>query len=103
MSKTAVEQILRKATSDARFRTQLKKDFDVAVKPYTLTATEKTKLRATGTITSPAVPERQAAPVVLDAQRRIECLKLLEGGQELAPEVRCMSPRTTVPIQSLCL
>jgi ribosomal protein S28E/S33 len=62
MSKAAVDQILRKASADARFRSQLKKDFDVAVKPYSLTAAEKKQLRSgAGVATTASVPEREAA------------------------------------------
>jgi hypothetical protein len=62
MSKQAVEQVVRKASTDARFRAQLAGDFDVAVKPFKLTAAEKAHLRKGASISATAkVPERQAA------------------------------------------
>ena len=62
MSKLAVEQVVRKASTDARFRAQLAKDFEIAVKPFKLTAAEKAQLRkGAGVPTTAKVPERQAA------------------------------------------
>jgi hypothetical protein len=62
MSKQALEQVVRKASTDARFRGQLAKDFEVAVKPFKLTAAEKAQLRKGASISATAkVPERQAA------------------------------------------
>jgi hypothetical protein len=62
MSKLAVEQVVRKASTDARFRARLAKDFEVAVKPFKLTATEKAQLRKGAAVPATAkVPERQAA------------------------------------------
>lgn len=62
MSKQALEQVVRKASSDAAFRAKLAKDFDVAVKPYKLTAAEKKQLRpGTAAQATEHVPERQAA------------------------------------------
>src|ERR1700682_2149837 len=62
MSKQAVEQVVRKASTDARFRTQLARDFEVAVKPFKLTAAEKAQLRSgAGAPATAKVPERQAA------------------------------------------
>jgi hypothetical protein len=71
MTKTAVEEILRKASSDARFRAQLKRDFDVTVKRYTLTEAEKKQLRSgAGIETSASAPERQAARALERNQTR---------------------------------
>ena len=62
MSKQALEQVVRKASTDARFRGQLAKDFEVAVKPFKLTAAEKAQLRkGAGVPATAKVPERQAA------------------------------------------
>jgi hypothetical protein len=62
MSKQAVEQVVRKASTDARFRTQLARDFEVALKPFKLTIAEKAQLRkGAGVPVMAKVPERQAA------------------------------------------
>jgi hypothetical protein len=62
MSKQAVEQVVRKASTDARFRTQLVRDFEVALKPFKLTIAEKAQLRkGAGVPVMATVPERQAA------------------------------------------
>jgi len=63
MSKQAVEEILRKASSDARFRARLKTDFAGATKGYKLTEAEKGQLRAVAikAVTSKQVPARRAA------------------------------------------
>jgi hypothetical protein len=62
MSKQAVDQVVRKASTDARFRAQLARDFEVAVKPFKLTAAEKAQIRkGAGVPTAAKVPERQAA------------------------------------------
>jgi len=62
MSKQAVEEILRKASADARFRGRLKSDFEAATKSYKLTAAEKQQLKAGAkAVTSKKMPARQAA------------------------------------------
>ncbi len=64
MSKQALEDVLRRASTDAAFRARLSTDFDVAVKPYELTEAEKQHLRGGATdwaIRSQDVPARQAA------------------------------------------
>ena len=63
MTKQAVEEILRKASSDARFRARLKTDFDAATKKYTLTSAEKQQLRGSSqrAVTSKQMPARRAA------------------------------------------
>ncbi len=68
MSKQAVEEILRKASADARFRSRLKSDFEAATKRYKLTAVEKQQLRAGATekaVTSKKMPARRAAEEVI--------------------------------------
>jgi hypothetical protein len=45
MSKEALEQVVLKASSDARFRTELTDNFDAAIRPYDLTDEEKDQLR----------------------------------------------------------
>ena len=71
MSKQAVEQVVRKASTDARFRAQLAGDFEVAVKSFKLTAAEKTQLRKGASISATAkVPERQAARLATRQEAR---------------------------------
>src|ERR1700716_30647 len=71
MSKLAVEQVVRKASTDARFRAQLAGDFEVAVKSFKLTAAEKTQLRKGASISATAkVPERQAARLATRQEAR---------------------------------
>jgi hypothetical protein len=45
MSKEALEQVVTKASSDARFRMELTDNFDSAIRPYDLTDEEKDQLR----------------------------------------------------------
>jgi hypothetical protein len=72
MSKQAVEQVIRKASTDARFRAQLAKDFEIAVKPFKLTAAEKAQLRkGAGVPATAKVPERQAARATARATARL--------------------------------
>jgi hypothetical protein len=71
MSKQAVEQVVRKASTDARFRAQLAKDFKAAVKPFKLTAAEKIQLqKGAGIPETGQVPERQAARALGRVQAR---------------------------------
>ncbi|MDQ6885171.1 MAG: hypothetical protein M3077_13210 [Candidatus Dormibacteraeota bacterium] len=46
MSKEVLEQVVLKASSDARFRAQLNDNFESAIRPYNLSAEEKSKVRA---------------------------------------------------------
>ena len=46
MSKEVLEQVVLKASSDARFRSQLNDNFDSAIRPYELTEEEKSQLRS---------------------------------------------------------
>lgn len=46
MSKEVLEQVVLKASSDARFRAQLSDNFEAAIRQYDLTAEEKSKLRS---------------------------------------------------------
>jgi hypothetical protein len=46
MSKEVLEQVVLKASSDARFRSQLNDNFESAVRPYDLSPDEKSKLRS---------------------------------------------------------
>jgi hypothetical protein len=46
MSKEVLEQVVLKASSDARFRAQMNDDFDAALRPYDLSPEEKSKLRS---------------------------------------------------------
>jgi hypothetical protein len=45
MSKDALEQVIMKASNDARFRAQLSDNFDSAIRSYDLTPQEKDELR----------------------------------------------------------
>ncbi len=70
MSKQALEDVLRRASTDAAFRARLSTDFDVTVKPYELTEAEKQHLRGGATdwaIRSQEVPARQAASVAAES------------------------------------
>ncbi len=70
MSKEALDDVLRRASSDAMFRSRLQTDFDAAIRPYDLTAEEKQRLNAGAgvqAIRSEAVPERQAASLAAEA------------------------------------
>jgi hypothetical protein len=44
MSKQAFDQVIQRASSDARFKASLSDNFDAAVRPYELTADEKARL-----------------------------------------------------------
>jgi hypothetical protein len=46
MSKEVLEQVVLKASSDARFRAQMNDNFDAALRPYDLSPAEKEKLRS---------------------------------------------------------
>jgi hypothetical protein len=46
MSKEVLEQVVLKASSDARFRSQLSDNFESAIRPYDLSPDEKSKLRS---------------------------------------------------------
>ncbi len=46
MSKEVLEQVILKASSDARFRAQLNDNFESAIRPYNLSPEEKAKVRA---------------------------------------------------------
>jgi hypothetical protein len=46
MSKEVLEQVVLKASSDARFRAQMSDNFDAALRPYDLSPAEKAKLRS---------------------------------------------------------
>ena len=46
MSKEVLEQVVLKASSDARFRAQLNDNFESAIRPYDLSPEEKSKLRS---------------------------------------------------------
>ncbi len=46
MSKEVLEQVVLKASSDARFRSQLNDNFESATRPYDLSPDEKSKLRS---------------------------------------------------------
>jgi pilus assembly protein FimV len=46
MSKEVLEQVVLKASSDARFRAQMNDNFEAALKPYDLSPAEKSKLRS---------------------------------------------------------
>ena len=46
MSKEVLEQVVLKASSDARFRAQMNDNFDAALRPYDLSPAEKAKLRS---------------------------------------------------------
>src|SRR5712692_5202403 len=46
MSKEVLEQVVLKASSDARFRAQMNDNFDAALRPYDLSSAEKAKLRS---------------------------------------------------------
>src|SRR6266481_6097978 len=46
MSKEVLEQVILKASSDARFRAQMNDNFDAALRPYDLSPAEKAKLRS---------------------------------------------------------
>jgi hypothetical protein len=63
MSKQAVEDVLRKASSDSGFRNRLTTDFDATVKGYDLSDSEKQQLQATSGFATAAGPgqHRQAA------------------------------------------
>ena len=45
MSKEVLEQVILKASSDARFRAQLNDNFDAAPRPYDLSPEEKSELK----------------------------------------------------------
>jgi hypothetical protein len=45
MSKEVLEQVILKASSDARFRAQLNDNFEAATRPYDLSAEEKSELQ----------------------------------------------------------
>jgi pentapeptide MXKDX repeat protein len=63
MSQKVLDQVLRRASSDAQFRGRLQADFEGALRGYDLTPEEKKKLSAAADlgIRSTAVPDRQAA------------------------------------------
>jgi hypothetical protein len=64
MSAEALEEILRKASSDAQFRNRLQTDLEGAVRGFDLTEAEKQQLQAgAGDVAVPAgaAPEQQAA------------------------------------------
>jgi hypothetical protein len=44
MSKEVLEQVILKASSDARFRAQMNDNFEAALRPYDLSPAEKSKL-----------------------------------------------------------
>src|SRR2546429_8139047 len=46
MSKEVLEQVVLKASGDARFRAQMNDNFDAALRPYDLSPAEKAKLRS---------------------------------------------------------
>jgi hypothetical protein len=46
MSKEVLEQVVLKASSDARFRAQMNDNFEAALRPYDLSPAEKSKLRS---------------------------------------------------------
>jgi hypothetical protein len=46
MSKEVLEQVVLKASSDARFRAQMNDNFEAALRPYDLSPAEKAKLRS---------------------------------------------------------
>jgi len=45
MSKEVLEQVILKASSDARFRAQLNDNFEAATRPYDLSPEEKSELQ----------------------------------------------------------
>jgi hypothetical protein len=45
MSKEVLEQVILKASSDARFRAQLSDNFEAAIRPYDLSPEEKSELQ----------------------------------------------------------
>jgi len=45
MSKEVLEQVILKASSDARFRAQLNDNFEAAIRPYDLSPDEKSELQ----------------------------------------------------------
>jgi hypothetical protein len=45
MSKEVLEQVILKASSDARFRAQLNDNFEAAIRPYDLNPEEKSELQ----------------------------------------------------------
>ena len=45
MSKEVLEQVILKASSDARFRAQLNDNFEAAIRPYDLSPEEKSELQ----------------------------------------------------------
>jgi hypothetical protein len=45
MSKEVLEQVILKASSDARFRAQLNDNFEAAIRPYELSPEEKSELQ----------------------------------------------------------
>ncbi|MEA2634501.1 MAG: hypothetical protein QOH92_1268 [Chloroflexota bacterium] len=45
MSKEVLEQVILKASSDARFRAQLNDNFEAATRPYDLSPEEKSELK----------------------------------------------------------
>ena len=45
MSKEVLEQVILKASSDARFRAQLNDNFEAAIRPYDLSPDEKSQLQ----------------------------------------------------------
>ena len=64
MSQEALEEVLRKASSDAQFRNRLQTDLEGAVRGFDLSAQEKQQLRTgAGDRAVPvgAAPQRQAA------------------------------------------
>ena len=85
MSKQALEQVVRKASTDARFRAQLASEFQVAVKPYKLTAAEKAQLRKGASITAAAkVPERQAARDTTRLDARADARQLARASDRVS-------------------
>lgn len=63
MSKQVLEQVILKASSDARFREQLTDNFEAAVRAYDLTPDEKVELRngMAGTTSDREVRQTMAA------------------------------------------
>jgi hypothetical protein len=72
MSQQALDEVLRKASSDPGFRTQLGKDFESTVKSYDLSEPEKQQLRASAgaAVADPGrkVPQAMAAAEAQDSE-----------------------------------
>ncbi len=91
MSKEALDEVLRKASTDSAFRVRLNSEFDAAVRPYELTDAEKQQLRVGSldpSIASHGVPERRAAHAEathVDAEQALAANQ--EADQALAAHV----------------